>query len=80
MPDSIIQIDTINGKAPHVRHRAVINRVRRPVGDRILNSEVAMTVCARAICNFTNAEKLSLNFADGSVFSKQCSLCYEVQS
>lgn len=81
MKEKIIPIDTFgSGKAPHVRHRAVVNSVRRPVGNRILNSQIALTVCGRAISNFFTAEKVSLNFTDGRVYAKECARCHRSES
>lgn len=77
----MIKVDSTHGKAPHKRHRAVVNEVRRPywngAGVRILYSEVALTLCGRSLSNFTNAENLNLNFADnGGVYAVECEHCF----
>lgn len=77
----LIKIDSLNGKAPHVRHRAVVNQVKRPYWNgapnfQILNSEAALTLCGRSLSNFISAENHSLNFTDGTVYAIECKGCF----
>lgn len=77
----LIKVDSTHGKAPHKRHRAVVNEVRRPYRNgasvKILYSEVALTLCGRSLSNFMNAENLSLDFADsGGVYAVECEHCF----
>jgi hypothetical protein len=73
--DKIIEIDSLNVR-PHTRHRAIVNKVRKPCGDRVLDSSIAMTLCGRAIGWFTKTIGTSLTFEDGTVYAVQCRGCY----
>ena len=76
--NSIVEIDSLNVR-PHTRHRAVVNKVRKPCGDRILDSEIAMTLCGRAIGWFTETLGAGLMLTDGSVYATQCKGCYPAE-
>lgn len=74
--DKLIEIDSLNVR-PHTRHRAIVNRVRKPYEDsRVLDSSIAMTLCGRAIGWFTETVGTSLTFEDGSVYATRCKGCY----
>lgn len=74
--NSIIEIDSLNMR-PHTRHRAVVNKVRKPYeNDRILDSRIAMTLCGRAIGWFMETRGTGLTGSDGSVYATQCKGCY----
>lgn len=81
--DKVIKIDSRNSRRPHVRHRAIVNKVRVPYSgaalddDKVLNSEIALTVCGRAISNFWNAEDTSLLFTNGDTYARECDRCFK---
>ena len=79
----IISVDSLTRQRPHIRHRAVVNKVRRPYANkghvRVLDSELAITICGRMLSSFADASDTGLNKSDGDVYAEQCIPCFEVQ-
>jgi hypothetical protein len=73
-------VDTQNKRAPdHVRHRAAISKIKVPFGTgkdlRLLDAEIAATVCGRYLRAFSDATDIGLHCTDGSVYSTPCAVC-----
>lgn len=80
MNPTITTIDSMNNR-PHVRHRAVINRIFRPCIDggrvKLLTSQIATTICGRSLSNYMSAGDSSLTFTNGRVFATECARCFK---
>jgi hypothetical protein len=74
----LVEIDSMT--RPHKRHRAVVNRTRRPYAEngnvRILDSEIALTICGHTMSNFFDATNTGLLDTSGGVWSTKCEGCY----
>lgn len=72
---TLVRVDTRNTKSPHVRHLAVISRIKIPFSGRELGAEIAATLCGKYLRGFDNAENLSYLDTAGQIFSRPCNAC-----
>lgn len=59
---------------PHIRHTATVNRVVTPEG---YNSEVAITVCGRALRHFWIVDDVGDLDTEGHSYLTPCPLCHK---
>lgn len=76
MSDKLRKVD-VRSRKPLLRHLAVINNIRTPFdgGKRILDSEIAATVCGRFVRYYTIADDHSYLYTDGSTYAVACPVC-----
>lgn len=76
--NELTKIDSL-GSRPHKRHLAVVSRIKAPHRNgvvKLLDSQVAVTVCGRYVGWFTDASDTSLLFQNGEVYAVQCASCF----